>query len=228
MIKTKIDIPVIHNKELSCLMKDRYSLNDVQEIFSLLQKNNTFDFPILANGLFPATNLQEATQYTGYSNVWVRDNIYIAFAHYVNGFTEVTERNIETLTEYFIKHKWRLEKIITGELDHNGPMNRPHIRFSGKDLSEINQKWAHAENDALGYFLWLFCKIHNRIGIGITEKEKELLTLFALYLEAIRYWEDEDSGHWEESRKIEASSIGVVVGGLAELNSLLQKESLQA
>ena len=33
---------------------------------------------------------------------------------------------------------------------------RPHVRFDGRTLSEIgDQRWAHAQNDALGYFLWL-------------------------------------------------------------------------
>ena len=41
-----------------------------------------------------------------------------------------------------------------------------------------------------------------------------------LYFQAIRYWQDEDSGHWEERRKIEASSIGAVVAGLRELRLL--------
>ena len=51
----------------------------------------------------------------------------------------------------------------------------------------------------------------------------ELLALFALYFEAIRYWEDEDSGHWEERRKVEASSIGAVIAGLQNLRALLAK-----
>jgi len=41
-----------------------------------------------------------------------------------------------------------------------------------------------------------------------------MLVLLVRYFEAIRYWEDADSGHWEEARKISASSIGVVVAGL--------------
>ena len=41
----------------------------------------------------------------------------------------------------------------------------------------------------------------------------------------IRYWEDEDSGHWEEKRKIEASSIGVVVGALREMRGLIHGQS---
>jgi phosphorylase kinase alpha/beta subunit len=51
----------------------------------------------------------------------------------------------------------------------------------------------------------------------------EMLTLFPRYFEAIRYWADEDSGHWEEGRKIEASSIGAVVAGLAKLRAFLSE-----
>ena len=217
-------MPIVHNRALSGFIKDSYEPGDIQNIFELLDRNGTFTFPVLSNGLFPAANLEASSLYTGYSNVWVRDNIYVAYAHYLNGETETTLRNVKILVKYFLKHNWRFEEIIAGELDYNEPMNRPHIRFNGEDLSEIPQKWAHAENDALGYFLWLFCKIHREIGTTITDEERELSALFALYFEAIRYWEDEDSGHWEEMRKIEASSIGVVVGGLTELQRLLKRE----
>jgi phosphorylase kinase alpha/beta subunit len=53
-----------------------------------------------------------------------------------------------------------------------------------------------------------------------SREEAETLGLFPRYLAAIRYWADEDSGHWEEARKIEASSIGPVVAGLAKLGKL--------
>ncbi len=91
-------------------------------------------------------------------------------------------------------------------------------RFDGLTLAEIPSRWSHAQNDALGYFLWLYCRL---IRIGRILPDPDLLAVFALYFEAIRYWEDEDSGHWEERRKIEASSIGAVVAGLRELRMLL-------
>jgi hypothetical protein len=215
---------VIHNKTIANLIKDYYLVNDIDNLLSFLQQYDTFTFPILDNGLIPAANLQESSQYTGYSNVWIRDNIYVSYAHCVNHQVSVPLRNIRTFIRYFIIHKWRLEKIITGELDYHEPMNRPHIRFKGDDLAEISQKWAHAENDALGYFVWLFCKLYRQENIILSTKEKELLALFSLYFYTIRYWEDEDSGHWEETRKIEATSIGVVVGALRELKVLLQQE----
>jgi len=42
---------------------------------------------------------------------------------------------------------------------------------------------------------------------ALQPEQLEILGLFPLFFQAVRYWEDEDSGHWEEARKIEASSI---------------------
>jgi hypothetical protein len=64
----------------------------------------------------------------------------------------VAVQNLRTLMKYFIKHRKRLLDIIEGVADPNIPMNRPHIRFDGRSLEEVKEKWAHAQNDALGYF----------------------------------------------------------------------------
>jgi phosphorylase kinase alpha/beta subunit len=87
-------------------------------------------------------------------------------------------------------------------------------------LQESGQTWAHAQNDALGYFLWMYCTLACAGLVKLSREEVETLALFPRYLEAIRYWADEDSGHWEEARKIEASSIGPVVAGLEKLGEL--------
>jgi hypothetical protein len=216
---------IIHNETVGSMMHDGYLLRDVDNLFAILQRNGTFTFQSLVNGLFPAAHLKQDSQYTGYSNVWVRDNIYIAYAHYINNHVSVSLQTIRTLARYFITHKWRFEQIIAGAIDYNEPMNRPNIRFDGNELSEINQKWAHAQNDALGYFVWLICTMYYQDHIIPTSEEKELLALFVLYFHSIHYWKDEDSGHWEEARKIESSSIGVVVGALQALKTLLQGEN---
>ena len=217
-----------HNSLLEKYIKDTYSVQNVKNISSLLFQKYTFCFSHLENGLFPAANLQNESEYTGYSNVWVRDNIHIAHAHYINGCNEIAVKNVTTFAEYFIKHQWRFEKIISGELDFNDPMNRPHIRFNGNSLEEINQKWSHAQNDALGYFLWLFCKLYNDKVITVTQQQSQLLALFVLYFDKIKYWQDQDNGHWEEAKKTEASSIGVVVAALTELKRVVQhKKNIQ-
>jgi phosphorylase kinase alpha/beta subunit len=160
----------------------------------------------------------QAAVQTGYGNVWVRDNIYVALAQDVAGRPQAAVKAIEAIAAFYKKHSWRFEAIIDGQVDPNVPMNRPHIKFDGFNLAEIPEPWPHAQNDALGYFLWLYCRFALA---GKLVPDGELLALFAFYFDAIRYWQDEDSGHWEETRKIEASSIGAVVAGLRELRTLL-------
>jgi hypothetical protein len=216
---------IINNNTVSPFITDSYLASDIDSILSILYRRGTFNFHVLDNGLFPASNLSASAEYTGYGYVWIRDNVFIAYAHYLNDQIDASLQTVRTLARYFLKHKWRFESIIARTLDYQEPMNRPHIRFNGSDLSEIDQKWAHAQNDALGYFIWIFCKIYIEEKIALLPEEKKMLAFFAGYFHAIRYWEDKDSGHWEETRKIEASSIGVVVGALEKLKILMQRES---
>ncbi|MFP4296901.1 MAG: glycoside hydrolase family 15 protein [Spirulinaceae cyanobacterium] len=195
---------------------------DVSNILDFLKGRGTFDLPRLNNGLFPAAALQSQAEYTGYQNVWVRDNIYGAYAHYAAGQIKIAQQNVETLLTYFRKYRWRFENIITGKANPVDRMQRPHIRFDGMGLEEIEEQWAHAQNDALGYFLWFYCKLVNENIIDLTLEDLEILCLFALYFQGIQYWQDKDNGHWEEARKIEASSIGTVLAGLRQLYQVLQ------
>jgi phosphorylase kinase alpha/beta subunit len=192
-----------------------------------LQQNGTFHFPSLRSGLFPAVghgSLEENT--SGYKNVWVRDNIYTAFAHFLMGEPEVAHRTVTSLARYFRKYKRRFVSTIEGDADPSDPMQRPHVRFDGERLQENKQKWAHAQNDALGYFLWLYCKLIDEQILKAYEIDSDLLIIFPEYLNQIQYWQDEDSGHWEETRKISASSIGVATAGLKELKKIIQKRHI--
>jgi glycosyl hydrolase family 15 len=211
---------VIHNRELNGLIRPSYSLSEVRAISDFLHDKGTLSFTSLPNGLFPAAALGSGKSYTGYSYVWVRDNVHVAHAHYRTGHTQIAVKNLQTLMVYFVDYKHRFLDIIDGSVDPSIPMNRPHIRFQGASLKELDRKWAHAQNDALGYFLWIFSRLVNDRAITPSTIELEMLAIFVRYFEAIRYWEDEDSGHWEETRKVSASSIGVVVAGLTEYSKI--------
>jgi len=216
---------IIHNEAMFDLIKSSYSLQDIQAISTFLHAKGTLSCSALDNGLFPAAKVAGETAYTGYANVWVRDNIYVAHSRYVLGDIASAVKNLIALMRYFKKHRHRFEAIISGKVDPQVPMNRPHIRFNGVTLEEIDQKWAHAQNDALGYFLWFYCKLACE---GILQPQRddiELLLLFPDYWQTVRYWQDEDSGHWEETRKISASSIGVVIAALAMLKQCIESST---
>jgi len=214
---------ILHHPKLLDFMRADYSVSDIQQLFEFLKNQGTFQFPSLENGLFAAALLKSDTEYTDYTSVWVRDNLYIAHAHYVLGEVEIALKTVNALISYFNKHQWRFIKIIEGEVDPQNVMERPHVRFDGKNLAEINQKWAHAQNDALGFFLWFYCQLATQGLLNPEADDFAVLALFPHYFQAIRYWQDEDSGHWEETRKLEASSIGGVVAGLKALQTLLNQ-----
>ncbi len=214
---------IIHNQTIDQLISSEYSLSDIQGITQLLEQHQTFEFPRLDNGLFPAAAVISETEYTGYSNVWVRDNIYLAYTHYVCGQIDIALKTVQTLMQYFQTHRSRFLNIITGQVNKDEMMERPHIRFHGETLEEIDQEWNHAQNDALGYFVWFYCKLVREKRLDTNIEQLETISLFVAYFNAIEYWQDEDSGHWEEEPKIEASSIGVVIAGLTEFKRLFQE-----
>jgi GH15 family glucan-1,4-alpha-glucosidase len=210
---------VTHNEKIRAKLKPQYRPKDVDDVLAFLHAHGTLRFSPLPTGLYPAAGLvPSAAVQSGYGNVWVRDNIFVALAHETAGQHGKAVTTLQMLAAFYRRHRGRFEAILEGRAAPSLPMNRPHVRFDGATLAEIPSRWSHAQNDALGYFLWLYCRL---IRIGRIPPDPDLLAAFALYFKEIQYWEDEDSGHWEERRKVEASSIGAVVAGLRELRMLL-------
>ncbi len=204
---------------------DALSTSDhVSSAIRFLKQQGTFEFPKLNSGLFPAASgIGSEFEATGYRSVWVRDNVHIAYAHFQIGEIDVALDCMRALATFLSKQRFRFENVITSGTEHSNPMNRPHIRFNGDDLTELSEKWAHAQNDALGYFLWLYGLLVASQDLAVDEIDWELIANLIHYFEVIEYWQDEDSGHWEETRKISASSIGTVKQSLEQwLDTLLQ------
>ncbi|MEO1636729.1 MAG: glycoside hydrolase family 15 protein, partial [Cyanobacteria bacterium J06631_9] len=214
----------INNADLKSVIKASYSLKDLADIQQLLSAHRSIEFIATGQGLFPAAAIADSEN-TGYKYVWVRDNIFVAYAHYLMGDLTVTIKVLLGLMGYFQKVEFRFAEIINQPDLKEQVMRRPHIRFDGETLSDVEENWEHAQNDALGYFLWLYCRVVETAGeatdLLLSPKNSEMLRRFVEYFEAIRYWEDADSGHWEEGRKVSASSIGTVVAGLMSMRSLI-------
>lgn len=175
---------VVHNEKILDFIKYCYSLEDIQRLSAFLSENHVLRFPHLENGLFPAALVSNETEYTGYANVWVRDNIYLAYSHYIVGQTAIAVKNIKTLMNYFQKFQRRFINIIEGQVNPEKIMERPHIRFEGRTLTEIDQVWEHAQNDALGYFLWFYCCLAREKYLSPSSGDLETIALFPLYFQA--------------------------------------------
>ena len=220
----KPDAPGRQNPEIVALMRPAYDPAQLTAVRDWLTQKGVFIFQSLPNGLFPAAANLEPGAASGYQNVWVRDNINVAHAHYVCGDKTTAARTLTPLMRWFQKSRGRFQAIIADPARAKEPMNRPHIRFDGTKLEEIKAPWPHAQNDALGAFLWCYCKLARAGDVPCGGPELECLAEFPLYFQAIEYWRDTDSGHWEEQRKVSASSIGAVLAGLREFDRLLKKK----
>jgi len=222
---------VVHQPLLKPFVKDEpLTLAEVAQVKDLLVNHKSLDlFPgqVAGTGMFSAAMAGSAGDQasTGYNNVWVRDNIFLAHSLYT---TDAEGKGVQaacnvvaSLSQFFLKFASRFNNVISGAADKNDPMQRPHIRFNGDNLAENKEFWNHKQNDALGYFIWMRCKLCTD---GVMEMQGDHLRLLGLmceYLAKIEYWCDEDNGHWEEATKVEASSIGPVLAGVKEFKKVL-------
>jgi phosphorylase kinase alpha/beta subunit len=203
-------------------LRHSYSAADVRRLLDFLRNQGTFNFAALPSGLFPAAHLS-ADDVSGYANVWVRDNAHVAGALHLDGQSAAAARAAAGLAAFFGTQEPRIAEVLAGRLDPADPMNRPHIRFDGKRVAEIDQKWSHAQNDALGYFLWIAARLMEDGALSPGDETCRAMAAVALFLDRIEFWRDEDSGHWEETRKRSASSIGAATAGLAALRRIAER-----
>ncbi len=190
------------------------------DALKLLNEHDTLTFPQLKSGLFPAANFDDVSRdETGMADAWLRDSACVGMALQHAGYSAQAKSAVEgvLLCLNSIEQSFTNAIAASGRLD--GEITRPPVRFTG-ETSEPLYSWANAQNDALGYSLQCIGQAVDTDLIELTNNEKASVELAVLYLEAIRYWEDEDSGHWEEIKKVNASSIGTVVSGLRAVRGI--------
>ena len=190
---------------------------DIAKIEEFCTRHHTLQLRQLPNGLYGAVASEEKTA-ERYRFAWIRDNVMVANYLYELGHNQAVQATLVALRDYFYKQRGRFTDIIANPQLAENPINRPHVRFNATTLDELTEEWNHDQNDALGYALWMTFRMANERGYVLNEKDFQVLAMFPFYFEAIKYWEDVDSGHWEERREEPcSSSIGVVVAGLQQM-----------
>lgn len=210
---------IFHNAALERLHQPHgYSVAQLARVTDAIEQHRVLEMSPLPTGLFPASSA-EGIEASGYHHVWTRDNVYVALARLENGDSAAAGAVGRALLAFYHRYRHRFDPV---NADAGGPVARPHVRFDGLRLEELpDERWPHAQNDALGYCLWLCTRLVRRGALVPTPAHVDTMARLAQYFAEIRFWEDEDSGHWEETQKRSASSIGVVVAGLREWIALL-------
>ncbi len=209
---------------LQYLIAEEYTPESLAKIRETLEARGTHRILPVEHGLFSATAAPAASSASGYHNVWVRDNVLVANSFRLRGELAPAVACMQGLTQFFAKERPRFLGVIndTSRVLKDDVQRRPHIRFAAQKLSELPEKWPHAQNDALGLALWFRFVLANTGTLPLTAADWETYELFPRYFAAIEYWQDRDSGAWEEGRAVRNSSVGAVVAGLEEMREYLR------
>lgn len=168
------------------------------------------------SGLFAASNKNVDT---GYDKSWLRDNFYECLPFFILGDYETAKKTAKALLQIFHKHDFKISHAV-----HEKPKYRYqyiHARFHPETFEEFWEEWGNKQNDAVGAILFLFGELEHR-GVHILETPEDFAVVQKLvhYLGSLQYWQDPDSGMWEEDEEIHASSIGACVAGLLSVRRL--------
>ena len=213
--------------ELKSLLRDSYNPKSLAAIAKYLDAHRSHLLRPIANGLFAATPDLKEGSVSGYQYAWIRDNVMVANSFRLRGKLDVARAASQGLTNYFSKHLDRFRKIIASPALKENVQERPHVRFDALTLGEIAENWPHAQNDALGYALWLRFVMANSAENPwpLRAEDWQAYGLFPDYFAAIEFWSDPDSGSWEETRKVNSSSVGAVLAGLVQMRqSVMQAQ----
>ncbi len=184
----------------------------VEDEFS---RHGTLNIPRLPRGVHAASSGHASTSASGYQHAWVRDNMWVAYSLWYCGDASSALATVRSIEAFLQTQMPRMKAIIDKPGLKDDVQQRPHVRFDAEALSEVGN-WAHAQNDALAYAMWMRLRLTDNEALDSTESE--LWDLLARYFGAIEYWSDLDSGAWEESRKVNASSVGAVLAALMALS----------
>ena len=209
---------------LRYLIAEEYTPESLARIRETLQAHGTHAILPVAHGLFAATATPAANSVSGYHHVWVRDNVLVANSFRWRGELALAVACMQGLSQFFSRQRPRFLDIIqdASRKLKDDVQHRPHIRFAAQALGELPERWPHAQNDALGLALWFRFVLANSGALPLTAADWETYELFPRYFEAIEYWQDRDSGAWEEGRAVRNSSVGAVVAGLEEMREYLR------
>lgn len=166
----------------------------------------------LPNGVYTASVSQD------YSYVWIRDVVYTVLP-FLHTSCKRWEEAYHSLFDLFRKYEWKID--IHTEKKPEQHYEFIHARYA-KDLTELSVEWGHAQNDAIGAFLW-------GVGEGVRhgkkiirdEKDLQIVQKLVNYLDCLQYWQSEDNGMWEENMEVHASSVGACVAGLHAVKMLV-------
>jgi len=119
-----------------------------------------------------------------------------------------------------LKHEQKIDWAIENKPTHT--YQYIHARFHPETFEEFWEEWGNKQNDAIGCILFRIGELeaHHKRTILKNEDDVRIVNKLVKYLESIEYWNEGDSGMWEEAEELHASSVGACVAGLKSIKRL--------
>lgn len=168
------------------------------------------------SGLFLASARSVAT---GYDKAWLRDNFYTSLAFEAVEDWDTVHRLWRAILNILTKHEYKIEWATKSK--PYASWQYIHARYHPETFDEYWDEWGNKQNDAVGAILFKLGELEER-GHGVikSDADKRVIQRLVDYLGAVEYWQDPDSGMWEEHEEIHASSIGACLAGLEKVQAL--------
>ncbi len=168
-------------------------------------------------GIFAASKRNVST---GYDKSWLRDNFYETIAFEVLQDWDTVEKTYDAILQILLKHESKIDWAIENKPTHT--YQYIHARFHPETFEEFWEEWGNKQNDAIGCILFRIGELeeHHKRTVLETEDQVRITNKLVKYLENIEYWQQPDSGMWEEGEELHASSVGACVAGLKSINRL--------
>lgn len=163
------------------------------------------------SGLFSASSQSVGT---GYDKAWLRDNFYECLAFEVLGDYETVHKTYRAILDIFKKHEFKIDHAISKKPEHTHQYIHP--RYNPVTFDEFWEEWGNKQNDSIGCILFKIGELEKKQkGLIIeSEDDRRVIQKLVWYLSTLEYWNDPDSGMWEENQEVHASSVGACLAGL--------------
>lgn len=164
-------------------------------------------------------NAYLASSSSEYSYIWLRDLVYEVHC-YLDKPCDTYQKSYHAILDMLRSYEWKLDHHIKHKPIHKHEYI--HARYDAYTFREVDVEWGHKQNDNIGEILF-------GIGEGIKagkpiirdQKDHEIVQKLVWYLETLEYYQDFDSGQWEENEEVRTSSIGACVAGLQAVREVV-------
>ena len=169
-----------------------------------------------STGLFTAS---AADVDTGYNKAWLRDVYFMTFGFQYTGEWDVVQSAGKALLQILCKNHDKIDWAIKNKPHES--WQYIHARYNPETFEEYWEEWGNKQNDAVGEILYLLSHCEcSGYPIVETDEERKMVQHLVDYLNSVQYWQDADSGIWEEEQEVRASSVGAACAALKRAKEL--------